>query len=412
MKTSSSGAAGSSSRSADKRTSWRTGLLAISLVLATVGACGCSLSPSSALSTSDCPNFSGPITITSGGTYIGCWESPDFGTPAVRISTTEPVVIENSIVRAPGKKIATTVEGADVTVRDSKGYGLNPNIAGASTEYFFYSHAPKNVRIVNNYLEGTPGIWVGSYGGNYTPEQTIKVLRNQALNIDGRRSDGAGGYRNAYQRLRQFLQLDHVQNVPNVEVGWNEIFNEPGKSGVEDNINIYMSSGTPSSPINIHDNYIDGAYPATGIDATFTGGGILGGDGDAPTKSEVPAYVRVHHNQVLDTTNYGVAVANGHHIELDHNRTVGDSNDYTARNVGMFCWNGGGHDDNRWNNNSIHDNKSAWISDYGGATHRNDYWVPDCHVSTNNESLPTVDEAAEWGLWQKKLDKNGIVLGP
>ena len=115
MKTSSSGAAGSTSQSADKRTSWRTGLLAILLVLATVGACGCSISPPSALSTSDCPNFSGPITITSGGTYRGCWESPDFGTPAVRISTTEPVVIEKSIVRAPGKKIATTVEGADVT---------------------------------------------------------------------------------------------------------------------------------------------------------------------------------------------------------------------------------------------------------------------------------------------------------
>jgi len=322
------------------------------------------------------------------------------------------VVISDSIVRAPGKKIATAVGGADVTVRDSKGYGVNPDIAGASTGYFLYAYAPRNIRIMNNYLQGTPGIWVGSYSGNHTPEQTIKVLRNRTLNVDGRRSDGAGGYQDAYQRLRQFFQIDHVQNVPYVEVGWNEIINEPGKSGVEDNINIYMSSGTPSSPINIHDNYIDGAYPATGKDGSFTGGGILAGDGAARTESEVSAYVRVHHNQVLDTTNYGVAVADGHDVELDHNRTVGDSEGYAARNVGMYCRNVDGEGTKMWSNNSIHDNESAWISDYGGVTHRNDYWTPDCQVVSDNESLSTVDEAAEWRLWQKKLNANGLALGP
>ena len=60
--------------------------------------------------------------------------------------------------------------------------------------------------------------------------------------------------------LMQFLQIEKVQNVPGIEIGWNQVINEPGKSRVEDNISIYESSGTSGSPILIHDNYINGAY--------------------------------------------------------------------------------------------------------------------------------------------------------
>ena len=68
-------------------------------------------------------------------------------------------------------------------------------------------------------------------------------------------------------KLVQFVQLDEVQNVPGIEIAPNQVIDKPGKSRVEDNINIYLSGGTAASPILIHDNYIQGAYtinPAQG----------------------------------------------------------------------------------------------------------------------------------------------------
>ena len=56
-------------------------------------------------------------------------------------------------------------------------------------------------------------------------------------------------------------QLDKVRHLAGVEIAWNEVINEPGNSAVEDNISIYLSSGTPQSPIRIHDNFIRGAFP-------------------------------------------------------------------------------------------------------------------------------------------------------
>ena len=44
--------------------------------------------------------FTGPIRITSGGTYTGNWQSLDPATPAVQILTTQPVTITNVLVFA------------------------------------------------------------------------------------------------------------------------------------------------------------------------------------------------------------------------------------------------------------------------------------------------------------------------
>src|SRR5690606_35478446 len=51
--------------------------------------------------------FDGPIRIREGGVYSGRWASDDPSVPAVLILTSEPVVIENSIVTGPGHLIAT-----------------------------------------------------------------------------------------------------------------------------------------------------------------------------------------------------------------------------------------------------------------------------------------------------------------
>ena len=59
----------------------------------------------------------------------------------------------------------------------------------------------------------------------------------------------------------QFLQLNNIV-TPHGQVGWNHTRNLPGQSGVEDNINLYISGGTDSTHrIDVGHNLIDGAYP-------------------------------------------------------------------------------------------------------------------------------------------------------
>src|SRR5438552_2096729 len=82
------------------------------------------------------------------------------------------------------------------------------------------------------------------WGGDGTKRRGVRGERNRYRNIDGRKSDGKGGYLTGAHELVQFVQFDKVRHIPGVEIAWNEVVNEPGQSAVEDNISIYLSSGT------------------------------------------------------------------------------------------------------------------------------------------------------------------------
>ena len=222
---------------------------------------------------------------------------------------------------------------------------------------FFYSYTPK-CQILNNYLKGTPGIKIDPMVA--PPPADREGSTQPALNIDGRRSDGAGGYRNYYLLLRQFFQWDHVQNVPGVEVAWNEIIHEPGKTGVEDNISLYISKGTPCCPIEIHDNYIDGNSPATRMVVRSL---MVASWGETVTRTkwEVPAYIRFTTIR-FSTRSLCYTGGNGHHIELDHNRRSGTLTEYTGRETSGYSVGIPGHANSTWNNNSFHDNKSPGLA--------------------------------------------------
>ena len=84
-------------------------------------------SPTPAPSNPGTINYSGPITITKGGTYSGNWESTNTSA-AVTINTREPVTIQNSNIRSRGNLI--TGFNNTLTVRNTRGYNLNPNVAG------------------------------------------------------------------------------------------------------------------------------------------------------------------------------------------------------------------------------------------------------------------------------------------
>ena len=118
--------------------------------------------------------------------------------------------------------------------------------------------------------------------------QTFKVLNNVSHNIDGRLSDGKGGYLTTPgDHYVQFFQTNGLHNMVGAEVAWNQVTNDPGQSLVEDNISIFDTTGSRRNPISIHDNYIKGAYAIDPQHETdYTGGGIMLSDIGSETAQE------------------------------------------------------------------------------------------------------------------------------
>lgn len=239
--------------------------------------------------------YTNSIDITEGGTYSGSWESWEPEEPAVEIRTTEPVTLDGCNVRGNADLIFA-YEGANVTVKNCKGYGYFSDIAGQPKGHFFKSWQAKHVNIHNNYLEDTAGIKVIGYTGNRSTDQ-VMIRFNKAKNIDGRVALGSDG-QPSYEKITdpnvehaQFAQLNGVQDVPNVNISWNQVINEPWQSLTEDVISIFNSSGTSDSPIRIAANYIKGSYAARPENQEFSGGGIMCGDGEANNPDNASAYI-------------------------------------------------------------------------------------------------------------------------
>ncbi|MGA2500707.1 MAG: glycosyl hydrolase, partial [Tepidisphaeraceae bacterium] len=359
----------------------------------------------------DRTSVSAPIIITHGGTYQGNWQSLYAEIPAVEIRTSEPVIIENSIVRSRGTLIDIYNYAANVTVRNTTGYGLNPDEAGTYVGRFMDVDGWVSITAQNNYLQSTAGIYLADYTGDGSVNQTVAILRNEALNIDGRASNGTGGWAvgspdpNVY---RQFFQINGA-TLSGAEVAWNQVINEPGHSRVEENINIFASNGTPASPFLIHDNYIRGAFPADAIDALdYTGGGIMVSDTGS-------SYIQAFNNQIVSTGGIGMSISSGHDNSVFSNRVISSGLSPTGAvlqysNTGVAIWNA--NQESTFTNNSGHDNYVGWVS----KGQRNDWWVPDTSSWTNN--VPAIGpvtrdtELAEWNQWLAKLVVAAMPVGP
>lgn len=355
-------------------------------------------------------DYSGPITITSGGTYSGAWESTDPDTPAITIATSEPVVIENSFTRSVGHHIrAGSGRNAHVTVRNVHAVGVRPQISGRYPGRFVLLDTYRYLLVEHSYLEQTSGIYLHqSVDG-----ATVKVLRNRARNIDGRRSDGQGGFSGVH--LVQFVQFDKGNNMVDTEVAWNEVINEPFNSFVEDIISIYQTSGRSNDPIRIHNNYFQGAYPTNPATDGYSGGGIMLGDGRNANR-----YLHAFDNQVVSTSNYGIAISAGAHNRMYDNRIVscgyvtdpnGNEVFVASQNVGAYIWNL--HKSSDFSDNSGSNNEIAWMRT---PSTRNDWWVPDAASWTGNERMhatpvPCSAEQEEYDRWLAKIDNVGIRVG-
>jgi Chitobiase/beta-hexosaminidase C-terminal domain/Bacterial Ig-like domain (group 2) len=382
-----------------------------------------------AVSTIGQVEWSSPIVITEAGTYSGNWRSTDSKTPAVTVATRAPVVIENSHISSVAGLIKTSVAGADVTVRNSVALALNPAVEGQSNGVFLDASSPSRLDVENNYVENAGGgVLVHGYSGNRDGQQTIVIRANRARNLNGLLSDGNGGYLpgvGSNRSVSRFIELDKVQSVPGVDVGWNEVINYPGRSLVADNIDVKRSSGTPNQPLEIHDTYIQGAYPYTAAQADYQGGGIKTEGSPNDSAQDATAFNNIHDNQVVGTVNYGIAFTAGHDNIAANNRVISsgqlpDGTRIAAQHVGIANGELNGAGGNIYNN-TMHDNLigwACWNSSCSQSGYRKDESFPASpeDYSTNSvlpaQPITPEMENNEYEIWLNKTASAGIVVGP
>lgn len=348
--------------------------------------------------------FDGPIVITSGGTYRGNWESDDPDVPAVTIATSEPVRLESVHVRGPGHLVSVSWARAHVTLRDVVGHHRGPTGAGRYPGRFLHVEDFVFVDVERSEMVGTSGIYLY----RAAPGATVRIVGNRAFDIDGRRSDGQGGYEDA--KYVQFVQINGGDALTASVIAWNEVVNRPFQGRVEDVISLYKVSGRADDPIRVHDNFIRGAYPSDPRTDAFSGGGIMIGDGGG-------AHVHAYDNHVVSTSNYGIAIAGGTGHRVYGNRVVScgrlpDGSPIASQNVGIYIWNIGRDADFR--DNAGYGNLAGWV----GAGSRNDWWVPDASVWRDNVAMdagrpiPCSAEDAEHEVWRLKVVDAGRAVGP
>lgn len=278
----------------------------------------CGSSTATATVTVTAQQLSGPIQITSGGTYSGNWTSTDPNTAAVTIKTDEPVVLQDSTISSRGALITVSgvSTGANVTIDNVTGTALDPQVSGDSRGAFLTATLVNSLVVKNCSMIGV------SFGVKLAAAapSTLEITNNYASNLEDRASDGQGGFLATRPSLGHFVILNGVSAPQGAEIAWNQVEQTIGQSSVEDVINIYNSQGTAGHPISVHDNYMEGASSPV-VTGHYTGTALIT-DGPGTNGSSPTAYVQFDNNQVVATAGTGVGIAAGHDVSAVGNRVV------------------------------------------------------------------------------------------
>lgn len=328
---------------------------------------------------------------------------------AIYVTTSQPVIIQNCILKAQKYCISSLTNGSNITVRNNIGVVKNTTQAGQPAHRFLNLGQPLSVVCENNTMIGG-GILLS--GNSTSTGRTATIRYNRMLNVDGRLSDGAGGYvfergnvANTYFQAKQFLQIDTV-DLSSAEVAWNEIVNDPFVSRPEDVFNLTNATGVVGVPVNIHDNYIQGGCPSRPYDIGYSGCGFL--------TENATNYINFDDNQVVGYANCGFGIYAGSNINVRRNRFVSAGNvngkAIYARNRAGYSTGGGSQyiviEDNGW----------SWVG--AGGTQAGLYITNSGNtgnVETGTYSLGATtteaSEAAEWDYWLAKVAAAGVQLG-
>ena len=285
------------------------------------------------------------VVITNGGTYSGYninWT--DSAHPAILIETSAPVTISNSTIVTVGQAIASCdatagiyTIGTHVTI-DSCNLeydGPNPEGNASSKERLVFIYEPAYFSATHNYVSGAGAqgmiVW-GNTSGTSNSSASIVVACNDFVDC------------------QNAVQYGYLLNDPNLAIYFNRITQTPNYNH-GDNINIFDSSGTKTSPVNIQQNFV---YCNPDAPQTVAAAGIQAGDkGDS--------CVSVYGNFVLNGPGCGICIfyANGNTGSVDNNTVLGmgyDSQHGYSSGISVAT-NGG----------SASENSSGWWSPYSDA---------------------------------------------
>jgi Ricin-type beta-trefoil lectin domain/Bacterial Ig-like domain (group 2) len=374
--------------------------------------------------------WSGPIVITQGGTYSGNWKSTEPGVAAVTIATAAPVIIQNSYMMSPSDLISDPIFGSKLTVKNVVAVGVNPNVLGLSNGIFVDALSPALLDVENSYFENVLfGVLVRGYGGNADGTQTITILNNRGRNTLGTVSDGNGGYLSGETnwQFAHTFQISNVNSVPGMRIAWNELINYPGQSLVNEVVNIFDTSGTANSPLLVHDNFIQGAYPYNPTDLFYNGGGYSTDGTSSDTPATATAFNSIYNNQIVGTVNVGIEIGTGHDNVAYNNRVLSsgllpNGTQIPSQNGGLSLYDVYGNVQNgSMYNNNMYNNSVGWMCWAARCAwdgYRNDDWFPmnnsfywsNQPISANPITLAM--EADEYTTWLAKTNSSGMVIGP
>jgi hypothetical protein len=278
--------------------------------------------------------------------------------------------------------------GNNLTVKNTIGIGLNPNVSGKSYGVFVDAQNPIQLTVSNCYFENVRfGVYVRGYAGNRNGTQTIVIVNNRGRNILGVESNGDNGTlagESNWQWAHAF-QVSNAPGLPNMKISWNEIVNYPSQSLVNENINMYVAGGTSSSPTDINDNYIQGAYAYHPAVDAYNGGGIATDGTGSDTVANSSSYINIYNNQIVDTVNVGIQLGNGHNNAAYGNRVISagllpNGSKIPAQNVGLSIYDVYGNAANgSYYDNTMTGNTVGWMC-----------WASRCaYDGYRNDTFPT-----------------------
>jgi len=384
-----------------------------------------------------------PLSITKGGVYENLViNSKKYNVPAVKIQTSEPVIIRNCVISGSGDLIVNTSGNAKIKICNNYLWGRNPNMAGSqqgrsvkveNVDYFIFC---------NNYTEQTGGIRIKTLTGH--SDTTVWIQGNIHKDLTSLVSNGTGkpgreGYDLAQDQggewNRQMVMLNSVKTpegsiAPRIvyNILENNEYNPDNVSSTEDLINVFGSKGeNMGNPIIIARNFLRGAHgnePFNNYRAFYGTAIIL----DASQESGADfGYVMIFENYGTYIQNAGIAISSGHDCEVFDNKIINpligedgkiirgsyDSGGY------LWAWKA----ENPVANTHYHNNTIYAYSTKNkepGKYSKNTFWGPDCFVNNNschdNKSLSdTIKHDFVLKLYCeffKGLEQEGISLGP
>jgi hypothetical protein len=374
--------------------------------------------------------WDGPLTITQGGVYSGNWKSTNPNTPAVTVATTEPVVIENSHVTGPSDLISDPYWGNNLTVKNVIGIGLNSNVRGLPNGMFVDAQNPFLLDVEGCYFETVRfGIWVRGFAGTGEGNETVTILNNRGRNIVGMESDGSNGYLpgDSFSQWAHAIQLSSMPSIGGIRIAWNEIINYPYQSLVNENLSLFDAGGTANSPAEIHDNYIQGAYPYIPATGGYNGGGMVTDGSGGDTVASASAFNHFYNNQIVGTVNMGIEFSTGHDNLAYNNQIISsgllpNGTKISAQNVGMTIYDVYGNiQRGTMYNNNMYNNTVGWMcwaSRCAWEAYRSDTYFPtnysDYFANQSIQANPITEkiETAAYSAWTDKIASNGVQLGP